>query len=207
MKSIFKCSILILISLLFINFHLSGIDTLKYSLSVSVYRDLSDTYNGGTLFPVELRISKSWYGLSINYGHFQSSSNFNYQVYIEDINKSVSIPVNEISIMKLGSFSVIVEPVNYKWISMDLVLGLVIGKAQSSRLNSINYGYNIIEDKFTYLYKDYLLIKKNHIGYQGGIDIKFTVTQHIGIEFKSRIQQLSNGGSFFLIGTGLCFNL
>lgn len=198
-------SLYFIISLLLINFQANGIDSLKYSLSVSAYKDLSDTYNGGTLFPAELKISKSWYGISISYGYFQSSSNSNYQIHIEDINKTIDIPVNEISMMKSGSLSMIIEPINYKLISIDLVLGLVIGKAQSMRLNTIDYGYSLVEDKFTYLHRDYLLIKKNHFGYQGGIDIRFNLTRHIGIEIKSRVQQLSNGGSFFFAGTGLSF--
>jgi hypothetical protein len=197
---------IVFISLTLLSVRLQGVDSLKYSISISVYKDLSDTYNGGTYFPVELKISKAWYAVSIGYGYFQSTSNYSYQVNIDENSKSFDIPISEISNMKLGSLSLSIEPINKNWISLDLLFGLSFGKAQSSVLNSIDYGYNLKEDKFTYLYRDYLLIKRNHFGSHFGFDATIKLSNAIGINLKSRIMQLSNGGAFFFIGTGLRLN-
>lgn len=186
---------------------MKGIDSLKYSFSVGFYRDLSDTYHGGNLYSGDFKIAKSWYGAVIQFGCFQSSASLNYDVTIEDINKTFSIPINELSIMRNGSFSFLVEPVKYKLVSADLIFGLVYAKSQSTQINTVSYSYSFADEKFIYLYRDYSLIKKTHFGYQAGFDIKFYLSKSIGLELKSRIQDMSNGGAFFFLGGGLCINL
>ncbi len=206
MKTIFLRSGFILILLSF-SFFVKGIDSLKYSFSLNYYKDLSDTYSGGNLLSGEFAISRSWYGASISYGHFQSHTTSIYQILIEEVNKTFEIPTDEISIMQMGSLSGLLIPIQKKWITTELVFGVVLGKAQSSRFKNAIYSYNVSEEKFTYLYKDYELVKNTHFGYQAGINITLNFSQKIGLQLNSRIQHLSNGGSFFFIGTGLRFNL
>jgi len=184
-----------------------GNDSLKYSFSIGFYRDLSDTYHGGSLFSGEFKAAKSWYGAVIQFGCFQSSASLKYEITIENINKTFSIPIDELSIMRNGSFSFLVEPLKHKLISADLIFGLVYAKSQSTQINTVSYSYSFADESFIYLYRDYSLIKKTHFGYQAGIDIKFHLSKSIGLELKSRIQDLSNGGTFFFLGAGICINL
>ncbi len=89
---------LILCILLSFTKTLKASDSLRYSISLNYYWDLSDTYDGGGLFSSELKIKKSWFGASISYGHFQSYSVFKYIVYVDEIDKSLVIPFDDVSI-------------------------------------------------------------------------------------------------------------
>ncbi len=132
---------------------LIGADSLKYCISFNYYNDLSDTYDGGTLFSGDLKISKSWYGASITFGYFQSHSTFKYQVLIEEINRSIEIPFDEISIMKTGSLSLMMIPIQSKFINADFVFGVVLSRAKSFQFQDVEYSYSFQDNKFTYLYK------------------------------------------------------
>ena len=182
-----------------------GIDSLKYSFSFNYYRDLSDTYGGGNLLSGEFKYSKSWYGASVSYSHFQSQSTFIFKVLVEEINKTVETPIEEMAIMQMGALSCFLRPIQKKWIDIDILIGFVFGKAQSSIFKSLDYNYSFIENRFTYLYRDYQLIKRNHFGYQAGFDVSIFITKKFGLQLNSRMQHLSNGGSFFFAGSGVCF--
>jgi hypothetical protein len=186
---------------------LKGNDTINYNISLNYYIDLSDTYGGGNLFSGEFTISKSWYGGKLMFGHFQSQYSFLFKVPYEEIGQVLQIPVQEMSFMKTGSISGFIRPVSKRWITTDIVFGAVFSKAKSFYLKGIDYEYNIIENRFIYLIKDYQLAKKNHFGYQAGIDISFYFSKRIGLQLNARIQDLSNGGTFFFVGSGLSFKL
>jgi hypothetical protein len=109
--------------------------------------------------------------------------------------------------MKIGALSGFVRPVQNKWLTADLIFGGVYGKSRCFYLKDIEYEYSIPEQKFIRLMKDYQLAKVNHFGYQVGVDITFSLFKKIGLQFDARIQDLSNGGTFFFIGTGLCFKI
>ena len=198
---------LMLIIILGLSNSANGIDSLKYSFSFNYYRDLSDTYGGGGLLSGEFTISRSWYGASISYGHFQSQPTYIFKIPVEEIDETLEIPIEEMSIMQIGNLSGFIRPIQKKWITTDLVFGIGFGKAQNSCFKGVDYSYNLSENRFTYLYQDYQLIKTNHFGYQAGFNITFYVSQKIGFQFNSRMQHLSNGGTFFFVGTGLCFRL
>jgi len=196
-----------LIFLLSLNLTVKGIDSLKYYFSFNYYKDLSDTYGGGSLLSGEFTACKSWYGASINYGHFQSQSTYTFKITVEGKNESVEIPIEEMAIMQIGALSILLRPIEKRWIETDVILGLALGQAKSSILESVYYNYSFIENKFTYLYRDYQLIKKSHFGYQVGLNISFFISKKVGLQINSRIQDLSNGGTFFFVGTGICFRL
>ena len=63
------------------------------------------------------------------------------------------------------------------------------------------------QNKLTYLYKDYQLVNRTHFGYQVGFNVSFYVFTRIGLQLNARVQDLSNGGTFFFVGAGLCFRL
>jgi hypothetical protein len=205
MKTTLSKYIFLTILLLNISINIIGNDTLSYSLSFNYNRDLSDTYGKGDLFSGEFVISRAWYGASINYGHFQSHSIFIYKILVEEINKTIEIQFDEVSYMSCSSLSLLILPIQKKWIIVDLNIGIAFNKATSSRFNKVDYSYNLNEDKFTYLYKDYKLIKRNHFGYQAGFDVSIFITKKFGLQLNSRMQHLSNGGSFFFAGSGVCF--
>ena len=184
-----------------------GNDSLKYNISLNYYLDLSDTYGGGSLFAGEFSIQNSWYGASISYGHFLSHSIFNYSINIEELNKTIYIPFDELTTMQTASLSIKVIPIKTKIISSDLLFGLSYGYAKNSRFESVDYSYSLESNKFNYLYKDYKLFIKNHFGYQVGFNISFFITKKFGLQLNSRIQDLSNGGTFFFIGSGIVFRL
>lgn len=184
-----------------------GIDSLKYYFSFNYYKDLSDTYGGGNLLSGEYTVFKSWYGASLSYGHFQSQSTYTFKITVDEINKSVEIPIEEMAIMKIGTLSILLKPIQKSWIDTDIVFGLAIGQARSSILEGVYYNYSFIENKFTYLYTDYQLINKTHFGYQVGFNISFFLLKKVGLQINTRIQDLSNGGTFFFIGSGICFRL
>jgi len=195
--------------LLFIPLYSYGqsIDSLSFNVSFNYYRDLSDTYGGGSMFSGEFDVSRSWYGASISFGHFQSRSTFVFKIPVEETSSILEIPFDEMAIMKMGSFSFILIPIQNKRINTELLMGAVISKAETLSFKSVDYSYNISENKFTYLYKDYQLVKKRHFGYQVGVDVSFYFLKKAGLQLNARIQDLSNGGTFFFVGGGLCFRL
>jgi hypothetical protein len=186
---------------------LRGNDSTRYCISLNYYKDLSDTYGGGNLFSGEITISRSWYGGKITFGHFQSQYSFLFKVPYEEINKTLEIPVEEMSFMQMGAISGFIRPIQKKLITTDFVFGAMLGKAKSFYLKGIDYEYNIDENRFTYLFKDYQLAKKTHFGYQVGVDVSFNFSKRIGLQLNARIQDLSKGGTFFFVGSGLCFRL
>lgn len=186
---------------------LNGQDSVKCSFSFNSFKDLSDTFGGGTLLSGEFVLSKSWYGVGISYGHFQSHSNFTYQLIIEEDNQSFSIPFDELSIMQTGSISGLITPIQNDWIQFDIIVGLALGKSKSSCFKSVSYTYNINDKILTSIEKDYQLIERTHFGFQTGVNVTLYVTKKIGLQLNARLQDLSHGGTFFFIGTGLCFRL
>ncbi len=69
--------------------------------------------------------------------------------------------------MQIGSISGFIRPIQKKWITTDIVLGAVLGKAKSFYLKGIDYEYNINENRFTYLFKDYQLAKEESFWISG----------------------------------------
>ncbi len=184
---------------------LKGNDSTKYFLSLKLSTDMSDTFGGGEVLSGEFSMLRSWVGLKMEYGHFQSQSIYLFKVPYEEIGKTLEINIPEMSIMKIGSFSGFVRPIDKKWISVDFLMGAAYGKSKSLLLSSIDYEYNIEDNKFNYVFKDYDLHRVNHFGYQAGIDITFWINRKFGCQLNSRIQDLNNGGTFFLLGFGLSF--
>lgn len=189
----------------FQSFVLKGNDSIKFYLSLKYSNDLSDTFGGGQLFSGEVAMLRSWYGLKMEFGHFQSQSIYLFKVPYDEIGKTLEISIPEMSIMKAGSLSGFVRPIDKKWISIDFLMGPVYGKSKSLLLKSIDYEYNIEDNTFTYVFKDYDLHRSNHFGYQAGIDITLWINRKFGCQLSSRIQDLNNGGTFFLIGFGFSF--
>lgn len=192
-------------ALLFITLNGNCIDTLRHNVSLFYYTDLSDTYDGGNLFSGEVCLLKDWYGLSFSYGFFQSKSIFKYVANVEEVNKSIEILFDEISIMKLGSINLLMEPVKFKNFSTRISFGLSLARAKSLQFHDVEFSYSYVLNKFTYLYKNYELVEKKHFGYQFGLDAYYFILKKAGIQLSSRIQHLNNGGSFFFVGGGLCF--
>ncbi len=185
----------------------TGKDPVKFGSSINYYRDLSDTYGGGGYLTGEFEICKSWYGANISFGHFQSQYTFMFKVPVQEINAILEIPVQEMSIMQICSISAFIRPFQNRWFSADILAGCCIDETKSFFLKGIDFSYNINEQKFSYLIKDYQLYKKSYIGYQIGLDLSFYFTSRIGLRLSSRMQGLSKGGSFFFVGGGLCFRL
>ncbi len=207
MKTPLLKALIVLILICFQSGLLKGNDSTTYSISLNYYFDISDTYGGGELFSGEFTISKAWYGGKISFGHFQSQYAFIFKVPYEEIGQTLEINIPEMSIMKIGSISGFIRPVQKKWFTTDIIFGAVIGGAKSLYLDEIYYEYNPAEDRFTYLYTEYQSVKKTHIGYEVGFDVSFYFSKKIGLQLKARIQDLSNGGTFFFVGTGLSFRL
>ena len=109
--------------------------------------------------------------------------------------------------MKTSSISLMIIPIQTKLINTDIVCGLVLSQAKSLQFHDVDYSYSFQDNKFNYLYKNYELIKANHFGYQVGFNISVSVTKKLGLQLNSRIQSLSNGGTFFFVGSGICFKL
>jgi len=207
MKTLLKRTLIFLLLFFCQSVLIKGNDSTNYSISLNYYIDLSDTYGGGQLFSGDFTIAKSWYGGKINFGHFQSQSIFLFKVPYEEIGQTLEIYIPEMAIMKIGSMSGFIRPVQKKWITADLIIGVVYGKSRCFYLKDIEYEYSITEQRFTRLIKDYQLVKINHFGYQAGVDVTFYFFKRVGLQLDVRIQDLSNGGTFFFVGTGLCFRL
>lgn len=203
-KMFFMLSIL---SLLFINhiYALTVEDSLKFYVSINYYLDLSDTYGKGDLLKGEFKIMKSNLGTGLSYGHFHGHSIYIYKIILDEHDKNINIQFDEVSLMKTGTFSFYIVPIQNKYIVTDLSVGIVYGKAKSSQFKSVDYSYNLVEEKFNYLYKSYELVEESSFGYQVGLCISFYPFQTFGIQFNSQIQHLKNIGSFFFIGSGFCF--
>jgi hypothetical protein len=200
--------VLIFISFFCISTYLlKGQDTLSYSINFNYLKDLSDTFGGGTLVSGEFVLSKSWYGADICYGHFQSYSHINYEIVIEEDNQSFSIPFDELSIMQTGSLSSLITPIRHHWFQFDAIFGLVCSRSKSSCFKSLSYTYNFNEKKLMSVEKDYQLIERTHFGYQVGANVSFYFLKKAGLQLNARIQDLSNGGTFFFVGGGLCFRI
>ena len=190
-----------------LSLELKGNDSTRYYVSLKYSADLSDSFGGGNSFSGGFDLKRSWYGVKIEYGHFHSQSVFVFKVPYEEINMTLEIDVPEMSIMKSGSLSGFIRPIDKKWITGDFVLGVVYSESRSFYLKSIDYEYDINENVFTYIFKDYYLHKVSHFGYQAGLDITFWINKRIGCQLNTRIQDLTNGGKFFFIGTGISFNI
>jgi len=200
-----------LIFIFFLSFNIffvaKGIDSLNFNISLSYSKDLSDTYGGGGIFSGGFSISKSWFGAEVNYGHFQSQPTYILKIPIEELNISLDIPFDEMSIMEMGSLSAFIRPIRMKWIESDILFGICYGRARYLCFKGIQYSFSLPENRFTYLFKEYQLVKTNHFGYQVGFNISFFITKKFGLQLNSRIQDLSNGGTFFFVGSGIIFRL
>lgn len=201
-----KCGLLLTIYLS-LTVNVQGKEPLKYRSSLNIYRDLSDTYGKGSMLSGGLSLYKFWYGVNLNFGYFQGQSTFVYKIIIEEINKTIEIQFDEVSIMKSSAISLLIVPIQKEWLQLDLDFGSALNIATSSQFNNVDYSYDLTQDRFTYLYKDYKLVKRTHVGYQIGLNLSLYVLPKIGLQISSRIQDLSKGGTFFFVGGGLCFKL
>lgn len=182
-------------------------DSLNYSISINYLIDLSDTYGGGEMFTGEFSVSKSWYGLNFGYGHFLSQSDFIFMIPIEEAGLNLEIPFEEMAIMKMGTLSITIMPVKNKWFSTELIVGTAYAQAKWSCFKGVEYTYDTNEQKFTSLSKDYQLINKTHFGYQVGTNLSFYLTKFLNLQLQIKMQDLSNGGTFFFLGGGLSFKI
>ncbi|MGB8489922.1 MAG: hypothetical protein WCE64_02590 [Bacteroidales bacterium] len=207
MRNTFLTWIIASIIILCFSFQGKCIDSLKYYVSFNYYRDLSDTYDGGSLLSGELKLKRSWYGAAVSYGFFQSHSVFTYTIIVEDIGRTLTIPFDEISTMSSASLSVIMTPVKNRVLNVDLLLGFAFSKARSLQFHDVEYSYSFQDEKYNYLFKNYELVKATHSGFQFGFDLSLSVTKRLGLQVSTRIRDLSNGGTFFFVGSGVCFRL
>jgi len=170
--------------------------------------DLSDTYGvGSKYFSGEYVLYKEWYCVSVNFGHYQSQTTSEIDFTIEESDESFQIPVEEMAIMKMGSISGLVRPIQKEWLIIDILVGAAFGKANYSMFSSLEYTYSTTESKLTSITRDYTMISRNHFGYQVGMNATFLVTRKFGVQINTRMSDLSNGGTFFLVGGGLAFKL
>lgn len=190
-----------------ITLNIIGKEPLKFRSSLNYYRDLSDTYGKGSMLSGDLAIARDWYGASSCFGYFQGHSTFIYNIIIEEINKTIKIQFDEVSIMQSSAISLMILPIQKEWLQLDIEFGAALNVASSSQFNNVDYSYDLIQDRFTYLFKDYKLVNRTHFGYQVGFNLSFFVLPKIGMQVSSRIQDLSNGGTFFFVGGSLFFEL
>ena len=95
-------------------------DSLNCKISINYLFDLSDTYGGGEMLPGEFVISRFWYGASLGYGHYISQSDFIFEVPLEEAGLILEIPFEEMAIMKMGTFSLTMMPIQGKWFSTEI---------------------------------------------------------------------------------------
>jgi hypothetical protein len=207
MKFLLRKLLLLLMLFYGMSILLKGNDTINFSISLNYQMDLSDTYGGGNLFSTEFTIYRSWYGAKMAFGYFQSQSTFIFQFPYEEVGQIIKIPVPEMSIMKIGIISGFIRPVKKSWLTADLSFGTAFGRARNLYLKEIAYEYSLVDNKFTYLNRDYQLVIINHFGYQVGVDITFHLSKRIGLQANAKVYDLSHGGAFFFVGTGLCLRL
>ena len=182
-------------------------DSTKLRVSLNYSIDMSDTYGGGSLFSGETAVSFSWFGVKASYGHLNSQYYSTLKVPYEELGYTLEMFIPEIAFMNLGSLSLFIRPVNKKWITTDVVFGASMGRAKSFFMKNIDYEYDIEDEQFNYVYTDYHYVRRSHFGYHAGIDITVYFYKNIGIQLNSRIHDMNNGGSFFFLGSGLCFKL
>lgn len=207
MKSPLLKPFIIFLFLFNIVVQIKGADSLNYVITVNYYRDLSDTYGGGGLFSGGFSISKYWFGGEVSFGHFQSQPTFVLKIPVDEQSLTLNIPFDEISTMQIGAVSGFMRPIQKKRITAELLIGLCYGRARYLCFKSADYSYDTNEKRFTYLFKDYQLVKNSHFGYQVGFNISLYPLKKMGFQVNARIQDLSNGGTFFFVGGGLCFKL
>lgn len=206
-NKLLKSRLLFIVAFCFSIQVIDGQDTLSHSCSFNYLKDLSDTFGGGTLLSGEFVLSKSWYGASVSFGNFQSHSQITYEIVIEENNQSFKIPFDELSIMQTGSFSGLITPIRNNWFQFDIILGLVYGKSKSSCFKSLTYTYNFNDKILSSIEKDYQLIERTHFGYQVGANGALKILKKFGLQLNARLQDLSNGGTFFFVGGGFYFRL
>jgi len=207
MKSPLLKTFILLLFLSSIDNPTKGSDSLNYVISVNYYMDLSDTYGGGGLFSGGFSISKYWFGGEVSFGHFQSQPTFVLKIPVEVLSSTLDIPFEEISMMQVGAISAFMRPIQKEKITTELLIGMCYGRARYLCFKSVDYSYDTNEKRFTYLLKDYQLVRNNHFGYQVGLNISLYPLKKMGFQLNARIQDLSNGGTFFFVGGGLCFKL
>jgi len=178
-------------------------DTTKFYISTSYSIDLSDTYSGGNLLSSEFTISR--YGIKAAFGYFQSQYNYVFRVPYPEIERILEISIPEMAMMKIGTISGFLRPINNNWLTADIVFGASLGRAKCFYMKSIDYEYIIDEDRLSYMFVDYQLHRVNYFGYHAGLDLTFNFSKRIGIQLNSRIHDMSNGGTFFILGSGLLF--
>jgi len=208
MKStLFKFILIVIQALCLSTLVTNGQDTLRYSWNFNYQKDLSDTFGGGSLFSGDFVLSRTWYGAGISYGNFQSHFHIDYEIVIEEDNQSFKIPFDELSIMQTGSFSGLITPIRHNRFQFDIIFGLVYSKSKSSCFKSLTYTYNYNDKELISVEKDYQLIERTHFGYQAGANVSFYFIKNMGLQLNARLLDLSNGGTFFFVGAGLCFKL
>ncbi len=207
MRKFHEERLIALILLNLIGLNLKGYNPIEVITSTSYYKDLSDTYGGGHMLTCDLMVLKEWYGFILSFGHFQSQSTHLLHIPIEEINGILQIPIEEMAIMQQPGLSALVRPIHNKWIETNLYLGLIYNISKCLYNKGIDYQYSLIENKLIYLFKDYQLVKENHFGYQIGLNISFYPIKKMGIKINASMQDLKNGGTFFLVGGGLCFKI
>lgn len=191
----------------FPKYEISAQDSLSFSFAFNYQIDLSDTFGGGALLSGNFVLFKSWYGVGINYGNFQSHSSINYKIVIDDINQSFNIPIDELSIMKIGSFSGLIAPIRANRFQFDILAGFVYGRSKNMSFKSLTYTYNYNENELSAVENDYQLIERTLFGYQIGINASYYFIKKVGLQIDTRLMDLNNGGSFLFLGVGLCFQI
>lgn len=180
---------------------------LRLVMSSNIYKDLSDTYGGGSQLSASMSISKDWYGSEIALGYYHSQTRSLYEISIEEINKVIEIPIEDMTIMTIGTFSGIITPISSKYIEFDILFGLSVNKSKSIYNSIIDYKYSTIDNKFLYLIKDYTLVIESKIGYQIGLNFSLYPTKRIGFQLNARLHDFCHGGTCFLLGCGLCVKI
>ena len=109
-------------------------DTIKFAICLNYAIDISDTYGGGEMLTGEFGISKSWYGASLNYGHFISQSDFIFKIPLEESGYTLEIPFQEMAIMRTGDYFIEIIPIQGKWVSAKLGFGVAYARSRMVRL-------------------------------------------------------------------------
>ena len=207
MRSRFLYQLFVFITLLLNVVSTKASDTTHFSIATYYSFDLSDTYSGGQLFSGEFTLSRSWYGVKSQFGHFHSQYIYEFIVPYPELGSTLNINIPEMAMMGIGTISGFLRPIQKKWFSTDLVFGASLGRATCFYMKSVDYEYLISEDRFTYLFIDYQLNKLTYFGYHAGLDFTVALTERFGIQVSTRIHDMNNGGSFFFVGGGLVFKI
>lgn len=183
----------------------TGKDTLKYRIAINYLIDLSDTYGSGQMLSSELSVSKLWYGIDLSFGHFTSQDDFIFRIPVEEIGYEIEVPFEELTTMKMGTLSLLITPIQLNKFTTEIVIGGAYAKSQGLFSKGVEYTFDISQEKFISLTRDYQLVRNTHFGYQIGLRISYYPLERAGLELNVRMQDLSNGGTFFLAGGGFCF--